>query len=241
MDQLPNYGDRRQTGFCAYCGGSTETRDHAPSRIFLDKPHPDYLPVVPCCEPCNQSFSADEEYLAAFVECLICGATEPDRISRDKIRSALANNPRLRERIELSRHEADTSGSERQLLWQPEAHRVENVILKLARGHAAYELNEPQLEKPTHILIGPLEYLSNAQRRQFESPPDTGGVWPEVGSRALQRLLIYGSRGASEGWVCVQRDRYRYMAVGAGDVMIRGVISEYLGFEVIWRTFADEQ
>jgi hypothetical protein len=50
----------------------------------------------------------------------------------------------------------------------------------------------------------------------------------------MQRLLIAGDEWLSEGWVTVQKDQYRYMAVGAGDVMIRGVLSEYLAFEVIW-------
>ena len=36
------------------------------------------------------------------------------------------------------------------------------------------------------------------------------------------------------GWLSVQAGRYRFMAVGSGSIIIRGVLSEYLGFEVIW-------
>jgi hypothetical protein len=47
MEQLPNFGDQRTLAYCAFCGGETGTRDHCPSRIFLDQPFPDNLPVVP--------------------------------------------------------------------------------------------------------------------------------------------------------------------------------------------------
>ena len=37
------------------------------------------------------------------------------------------------------------------------------------------------------------------------------------------------------GWIVIQQGRYRYMAVGSGNsAMVRMVLSEYLGIEVIW-------
>ena len=119
-------------------------------------------------------------------------------------------------------------------MWMPDEARVRQVVLKLARCHAAYELNEPQLTEPTHLLVVPLPTLSESQRQHFETPPDTS-VWPEVGSRAMQRLLI-AEEAYSMGWITVQEGRYRYMAVGAEAVLIRGVLSEYLGYEVIWES-----
>ena len=49
----------------------------------------------------------------------------------------------------------------------------------------------------------------------------------------MQRVLIV-DQAYNEGWLTVQEGRYRYMALGASDVVVRGVCSEYLGFEVIW-------
>jgi hypothetical protein len=50
---------------CVYCGRVTETRDHVPSRVLLDEPYPDNLPVVPSREACNtnrkSSTKLDEE------------------------------------------------------------------------------------------------------------------------------------------------------------------------------------
>lgn len=34
------------------------------------------------------------------------------------------------------------------LVWMPEEDRVRRVVVKLARGHAAYELSLPQIDDP---------------------------------------------------------------------------------------------
>lgn len=234
MEQIPNYGDQRQQGFCVHCGGTTETRDHAPSKILLDKPYPRNLPVLPACPTCNEGFSTDEEYLACFIECVLHGSTDPDKQARKKVSRILAESQALRERIERSKKQSQTLGGGEIIVWRPEEDRVRNVILKLARCHAAFELNEPQIRDPDHYMVTPLEGLSREQREHFETAPDTG-VWPEVGSRAMQRMTV-GDQPYSDGWLEVQEGRYRYMAVGAGSVMVRGVLSEYLAFEVVWDT-----
>ena len=59
MEQIPMYGDERTLAFCAFCGGKTGTRDHCPSRVFLDKLYPKSLPVVFACLDCNAGFSED--------------------------------------------------------------------------------------------------------------------------------------------------------------------------------------
>ena len=69
MQQLPNDGDQRNQGFCVHCGGPEETRDHTPSKAFLDRPLPENLPVAPACFACNNGFAADEEYVACLLEC----------------------------------------------------------------------------------------------------------------------------------------------------------------------------
>lgn len=233
MKKVTNvYADDRQKTFCVHCGGPTETKDHAPSKVFLDLPYPLTRPTVPSCGECNNGFSNDEEYLACFVECVIRGTTDPDLLKRTKVAKALHRNRGLRGRIERSRREMDTQGRGHIVTWDPEKLRVRRVALKLARCHVAYELNEPQLEEPDHLLVVPLADLAEAQRDRFETPPDTG-VFPEIGSRAMLRL-VEQEAGYIGGWCVVQEGRYRYMAVGAGSVMVRGVLSEYLAYEVIW-------
>lgn len=190
------------------------------------------MPSLPSCGDCNNGFSGDEEYLACFIECVVCGTSDPELLSREKIKRAMRRNGRLRERIERAHRQSETADGDIIHVWQPEDERVQRVVVKLARCHAAYELNEPRLDQPKHILVMPIVSMSDDQRNHFELAP-RANVWPEVGSRAMQRMLIADQAYAC-GWITVQEGRYRFLAVAESSLMVRGVISEYLAFEVIW-------
>ena len=83
MDQLTDYSDSRNKGFCSHCGSGLgpddSNRDHVPTRGLLNPPYPKNLPVVEVCRQCNSGFSSDEEYLIAFLGSVISGSTRPDR------------------------------------------------------------------------------------------------------------------------------------------------------------------
>lgn len=68
MKQIKTFSDLRLNTQCAYCGEYPETRDHVPSKIILENPFPENLPVVPSCLKCNNGFSLDEEYFACLIE-----------------------------------------------------------------------------------------------------------------------------------------------------------------------------
>jgi hypothetical protein len=228
MRQVPNYGDTRQLSCCVYCGSSSKgTRDHVPSKVLIDKPFPDNLPVVGACQPCNSSFSRDEEYLACLVDCTLSGSVDPARPQRETVRNILRNRPAIQARLAAAKAE-NPDGT----LFLPEMERVHNVVLKLARGHAAFELNEPQFDDPDSIAAIPLISLGPEQREAFETSPAPAG-WPEVGSRAMQRL-IEGHDMDAGGWITVQEGRYRFLASTGDGICIRIVLSEYLACEVIW-------
>jgi len=71
--------------------------------------------------------------------------------------------------------------------------------------------------------------MSNDEREDFEASAEAGLVgWPEVGSRAMQRLLT------DEQWLVVQKDRYRYRTAQDGRLWVRMVIREYLACRVAW-------
>ena len=227
MQHVTNYGDERVLAFCVFCGGETGTRDHCPSRVLLDEPLPANLPVVPACAVCNKGFSADEEYLACFVSCVLVGSTDPDAAPREKIRRLLATKPTLRARIEQARRSQNN-----RIEFFPEHERIRRVMLKLARGHALYELHEPRIDEPTEFTCVPLSVLSDTQRNDFEMP-SSSSVWPEVGSRAMQRL-VEGTDVRSDGWIKVQPGRYRYCAQLSDGIDIRIVVHEYLACKVQW-------
>ncbi len=61
-------------------------------------------------------------------------------------------------------------------------------------------------------MLGPPASDDDAQEIElFEDRPKSGvidfGVWPEVGSRMLSRLLITESSVFEEGWMTVQEGR----------------------------------
>jgi hypothetical protein len=227
MDQLQSCADARLLEGCIYCGGATESRDHVPSRVLLDEPYPENLPVVPACEVCNRGYSLDEQYFACLAECARTGSIEA--VQRPKIIRLLHDNPALAERIRRAR----TVTGEKDISFSVEPARARNVAVKLARGHAAYEASEIARHEPSHVLITPLTTLEPAAREHFETVP-ISAIWPEVGSRAMQRLIIGGDDVTSEGWIEVQPEQYRYFVVAEGPVLVRIVVSEYVACEVIW-------
>ncbi len=177
VQQLRDFSDDRLILNCVYCGeGAQETRDHVPSRVFLDRPFPPNLPVVPACEDCNNSFSKDEEYLACLIECVISGSTDPSSIQNPRIAKILQKSSALKARIKESKHITDGNTS-----FRIEAERVSNVVLKLAAGHAAFELSKTFDYQPD-IHWWPLSFLTEEERDDFDAVyiPQKFG---EVGSR----------------------------------------------------------
>jgi hypothetical protein len=199
--------------------------------VLLDDPLPEDLPLVDSCLACNNGFSRDEEYLACLIDCVLVGSTDPAAPRREKVRGSLLHSPALAARIAASRSE-DDDGIVR---WQPEDLRVRNVIVKLARGHAAHQYSEPQFDEPERVMIVPLPVMSPEERAAFEALPESQG-WPEIGSRAFMNLLVVGNEVYDQegGWTVLQRGRYRYAVMQPGEIVVRLVLSEYLACEVAW-------
>jgi hypothetical protein len=225
------FADERLGFGCVYCGRAPNTRDHVPSRVLLDDPLPDNLPVVPACNECNNGFSTDEEYFACFLECVLTGATSPSDCRRENVKRKLSEKPLLASRVLSSAQNIDGG-----LVWTPEVGRVQSVVLKLARGHAAYELGTPQLDEPETIEFVPLSTLSPKQRADFEGV-DAGGLrgWPEIGSRAFFRACGAPPFNDQCGpWITVQPGRYRYSVDEHGGVTVRIVLADYLACRIVW-------
>lgn len=230
MEQFKSYADDRLVVGCVYCCRDTDTREHVPSRILLDEPYPENLPVLPACVDCNRGFSLDEEYFACLVECARTGSV--DAVKRPKILRILQDSPALAARLMHARTVTESG----QTVFAPENERVRMIVLKLARGHAVYELDEQRREEPSHVMITPLHLLTLEQRKHFETHPKST-VWPEVGTRALQRAVVLAGQNPAvldSDWIDVQEGQYRYFAIADSAVMVRIVVGEYLACEVIW-------
>jgi hypothetical protein len=231
LDPRHIFIDQRLAGVCVYCGREPTTRDHVPSLVLLDEPYPNNLPVVDACDECNQSFSRDERYVACLIECAMTGTVDPSSVERDKIRRILEKNPRLRNRLYKSKKK-DESGN---LIWEAEVERVRTVALKIARGHAAFELGQPQLEEPTSIFFCPFVAMSDEQKTLFESAPTSSTLlWPEIGCRAFIRAAKNCPISYVNDWIIVQPNRYRYFVDHTEGLAIQIVLSEYLACRVVW-------
>jgi hypothetical protein len=242
MEQLKNLADNRLIIGCIYCGGREETRDHVPSRIFLDHPYPENLPVIGACSLCNEGFSLDEQYVACLLECAKSGSTDSNKISRSKIANILNRVPALRARIESA-----ISIKEDQTHLSVEVERMKNVILKLARGHAAFELSRICREEPSSFWWCSLVLLSKSEQDDFDAS-HVVGMLAEIGSRNIQRFLVTqfvfhplnGGKPETHNvvindWVNVQEDGYRYLAIDDNEeIRIKIVIGEYLASEIVW-------
>ena len=215
--------ERLNDGCCIYCGNPADTREHAPSKIFLDEPFPSGLSTVPACSSCNNGYSKDEAYLACFMECVITGTTDYSSFKRQKIAKHLKRSPKLKNAIS----ESSFTDSDGNLVWRPDIKRVNNVLKKLAVGHSKYELSYP-FEGNADISTHPFILMTNEQRSEFEDMPCCS-LWPEINSRAFLRILgkLPNSLSCENGWVIVQDGQYRYQVVEPNLVKI--VISEYLG------------
>jgi len=200
--------------------------------VFLDEPFPKQLPVVESCQPCNQRTSTDEEYLASFLEVVLCGSAEPTQIGRAKIRKALEHSIPLKNRIESCRS-VDPSG---QVTWLPDRRRVASVVEKLARGHVSYEYGFSIDEQPTSLYFFPFVSMNASMRKEFEegrSPTNQG--WPELGSRAFVRAAGVAQNSLPGAqWIEVQQRQYRYSVSEEIGITAKIAISEYLACVVEW-------
>lgn len=168
--------------------------------------------------------------MACFIECAIIGSVELDLIQRKKVKLILNKHPDLAFKILNSQYIGDNGI----LYWKPETNRIRAVILKLARGHAAYECSEPQLDDPGHIAFIPIPYMSKEQMLTFNAPPEET-ILPENGSRAFCQMVVANNVALiPHGWIVVQEGRYRYLVSYSQQITVRIVISEYLACEVIW-------
>jgi len=242
MKRTQDFSDTRLKGVCAQCGSAlgkgNKSSDHAPSKCLLSKSegpaedqYPSNLPVAFTCLECNEQFSDDEQYFGAFLHCVLAGSTEPDDHAEQWVQRALRHNRRLRARIEAAKR-SETVDDEVRLTWIPELARVHRVVLKNARGHAFHEFGEAVLEEPKHVWAFPLTRMTDAQRRDFEvGRPGLAG-WPEVGSRAMQRLAT--GVDMDNGWVVVQPAVYRYRVEQDDGLVVRAILRDYLATEVHW-------
>jgi hypothetical protein len=227
--QIQTFSDQRLDNLCSYCGDFPDTRDHVPSKILLDEPFPENLPIVPCCLKCNQDFSLDEEYFACAIECMIYGTTEINKLKRQKIKSILSKKEELRQRIESSF--ISENGNK---YFKIENERFTKIIIKLAKGHAKYENSQLLFENPTSIWMKPLNAMDKDEIEIFFAQTEIGIV-SEIGSRSFKNMFIGSNQYVYSQWITVQDNNYEYSVVDSFEVfVVKILIMDLLAIEVSW-------
>jgi len=239
--------EREAFMLCVYCGSKAETREHAPSKVFMQSPLPTNLPTVPACFRCNQSYSNDELYVQVLLE-----------LMKKHFFSEYSYNKKMPKRLKRrAGKEAENAFksyiTDKNLLFNDI--RIQQVLHKLAICHALYELSEvydgttwdndlnsikynfaPFMSKDELDEMNDIEFLS---------------TYPEIGSIGRERLLVMEvlltplEDGEQKKvllpistWNDVQEGNYRYMAfVDESKLTVKIVISEFLYSEIHFNEF----
>ena len=240
MQQINDYSDERLWAGCLYCGGSINSKEHVPSRMFLDEPYPRNLPTIGSCKGCNNSFSLDEAYLACLIETSLAGTMDPAAMRRKKIAGQLQQSPKLRSLLQYNIDRAMPD----QAVYLGERERVERILTKLARSHAAFELAQDCRELPSSIWYCDINHMHSDVREEFDSLHVLGPLGA-IGSRGSMRTVVIqftavGPDGtpaiidfAANDWLEVQEQRYLAIEDEQA-VRVRLVISDYFACEVAW-------
>ncbi len=214
---------RRGSHYCIYCGAKSDSREHCPSKVFLSKPYPDNLPVLPACIKCNNGFSEDESFVAQYIDSLMLISGERLVPDNNVENSGLSCNAFTQAKKDWE--EYLSSGE------FPKNSRIMRILTKLTIGHMVYELSEGYENDGNDLELESIEYkfsfqMSKVERAfydNFVSMSDK--VLPELGSRVFDRIYVIEAVPQHTGssiqirtpivvmdWNDVQIGKYSYIA-----------------------------
>lgn len=225
--------EKSKNNGCIYCGNPATTREHVPSKAFLQKPYPDNLPTIPACFACNNGYSEDENYVSCFLDIL------KSRIYSDYSEQEQTNSRTEKDKKLQNVLQEQIKIQDGKVFYQLDEQRFDRILLKLARGHAGFEYDYVDFDN-TKIKIW-YDFLFNMTEntlKNFESIPESGIV-PEVGIRATAAPFILQNITTGEAtslsiWNEVQENRYRYQVFQneKENVTVKIVIFEFFYCEI---------
>jgi hypothetical protein len=233
-----NEKNNRHPSICIYCTAEADSREHIPSRIFLDKPYPDNLAIAPACSRCNSDFSMDELYVACFLDYFFYALAGKQTNLRLKTKEAFAHDENLSNKISSC---FNMQGEKLAVTYDFE--RIKRIVLKLSVGHVANKLDcLVNLQDDVHHFAMRFKPdLLPEEMHLFEELPIINKL-PEIGSDFVHHDLFIAERVDGSDvigflpWQIVQEGNYRFMAFHSGNdtTTVRIVIFELLFAEVIF-------
>lgn len=214
---------RDRTTYCIYCGETANTREHAPSRIFLYKPYPDNLIDLPACKKCNNSFSADELYSEVYIDSLKYLSGYSDSLTKE-------NNLRIYKTTAFY----DAQCTFKQYIETGKIalnNHLKRILTKLSICHCIYELSEGYSTGDKTISCESIEVFFRFNTRsdnikEFLMPVMMNDkILPELGSRVFDNIYVLepvlspvsGDEDKKIAfaimlWTVVQENNYEYVA-----------------------------
>jgi hypothetical protein len=269
MDYRPYLGDGRllhkivynsnMQSDCVYCGMPSDSREHIPSKVFLKKPYPNNLYIVPACKKCNNSYSDDELYSWFVIKLLEQAADPCFRInSSDNHRfSSYASIVEMTKKEIAAFFESQKEVNPDITVFDFRSNRLEHVLEKLAIGHSVFELSEGYRSVSIEswitesISYGFSPALSDEIKSDFDCAiPIDQFILPEIGSRIYDHIFVvqlplvnvsnpsdYKNVGTIFlDWTDVQNETYRYITLYTGTkIHVYIVIDEFLFAAITFR------
>lgn len=238
---------RNNIHYCVYCGEESDTREHAPSKVFLQKPYPNDLPVLPACRKCNNSFSDDELYVEIYIDSIKFLSGYTSSLKEENADRIKKNTAFLDAQSDLNKY----YNGEKVLINQ----KIERILTKLAICHMVYELSEGYGTNNCSIQPKYISYsfLFNMSKSEIEI--FNGFIFmndkkvPTIGSRVFDKIYVIEpvltSVNDSQNnknqllvmdWTEVQEHNYKYITWLENDdtFHVKIVIHDFLYAEVVF-------
>ncbi len=239
---------RKGIHYCVYCGDLSDTREHAPSKVFLRKPYPDEdLPVLPACRKCNNGFSNDELYTEVYIDSIKYLSGYADSLSKENQKRMKLNTAFQDAQNDLSKYNSGES------IYVNE--KIIKILTKLSVCHMVYELSEGYCVndaciQPTSVAYSFAFDMTIEEQKKFDDFIFMNDKqMPEIGSRVFDKICVLEpvlqaltSEEKNKApliimlWSDIQEHNYRYIAWLENDhtFHVKIVIHDFLFAEIIF-------
>lgn len=239
---------RKGTHYCIYCGAISDTREHSPSKVFLSKPYPEDLPVLPACKKCNNGFSSDELYTEIYIDAMKFLSGRTSYMSEKNQERMYLNSAFLDAQNDLKGfYNTGYITSNEKIL---------HILTKLAICHMIYELTEGYYHiKGCCIYPSSIKYkLDFEMTKQEKEEYDeilfmSDKKLPSIGSRVYDRIYVLSTNLTAVDrthnsdislvmmdWNDIQDNEYRYICwlENNHEIHVKIVIHDFLYAEIIF-------
>jgi len=242
--------ERKTDMSCVFCNAHAETREHTPSKVFLSKPYPENLSVVPSCGECNNSFSSDELYSFLMIKLLINGYFPQLGVIDSYVQDKISNTKEGRDAIDSVKKYFNKKKSNKNFKFFDA--RIDRILKKLAICHATHDLSDGyfKFSRGFRISLCCFDIFPNMSEEEVDLIDDIEPVllFPEIGSIGYEHIFAFEItlRAVETGeekkiptcvtlWNEVQDGNYRYICTHKIDtLLVKIVISEFLYAVVIF-------